>query len=324
MGNYALRRILQAVPIIFIISLILFFLVRAAPGGPLTAARRNPNVTQAQIAALEHKLGLDLPLPVQYWNWLRGILQGDFGDSIKFRRPVFEMISERIPNTLLLVGMAFFITILVAVPVGTLSARKPYSLFDHSMTTLTFIGQSLPVYWLGLGLIVIFYINFKNPITGGPLFPSGGLNTVGREGDFWDAAWHMVLPVTALSASWVAWYSRFLRSSMLDVLHEDYVRTARAKGVAENGVYYKHALRNAFIPLITMIALDLPSLFAGALFVETIFSWPGMGRLFWDAARGRDYPVLLGVVMITAVLIIICNILADLAYGVLDPKVSYD
>jgi peptide/nickel transport system permease protein len=234
------------------------------------------------------------------------------------------MIAERIPNTLTLVGLSFLITMIIAIPVGTLSARKPYSFFDHAITTVTFMGQSLPVYWLGLGLIFIFYIVLHNPFTGGPLFPSGGLNTVGKEGNFWDTIWHLVLPVTALSAEWVAWYSRFLRSSMLDILHEDYVRTARAKGVSDRGVYYKHALRNAVIPLVTMIALDLPALFAGALFVETIFSWPGMGRLFWDAARGRDYPVLLGVVMITAVLIILCNILADLAYGLLDPKVKYD
>lgn len=324
MRTYALRRILQAIPIMFIISVALFFMVRAAPGGPLTAARRNPNITAEQIAALEHKLGLDKPLPVQYWDWLSGVLRGDLGESIKFHRPVTEMIAERFPNTLLLVGISFILTLLIAIPVGTLSARKPYSLFDHTVTTITFMGQSLPVYWLGLGLIVIFYINLHNPFTGGPLFPSGGLNTVGQAGNFWDTLWHLVLPVAALSAEWVAWYSRFLRSSMLDVMHEDYVRTARAKGVSDGGVYYKHALRNAVIPLVTMIALDLPSLFAGALFVETIFSWPGMGRLFWDAARGRDYPVLLGVVMITAVLIIVCNILADLAYGLLDPKVKYD
>jgi peptide/nickel transport system permease protein len=324
MSNYALRRILQTIPILFIISVVLFFLVRAAPGGPLTSVRRNPNVTAAQIAALEHKLGLDKPLPLQYWEWLVSVGHGDLGDSIKFHRPVTTMIAERIPNTLLLVGIAFLMTLVIAVPIGILSARNPYSFFDHAVTTLTFMGQSLPVYWLGLGLIVIFYINLQNPFTGGPLFPSGGLNTVGKEGDFWDAAWHLVLPSVALGAGWIAWYSRFLRSSMLEVLHEDYVRTARAKGVGERGIYYYHALRNAIIPLVTMIALDIPSLFAGALFVETIFSWPGMGRLFWDAARGRDYPVLLGVVMITAVIIIVCNILADLAYGLLDPKVKYD
>jgi peptide/nickel transport system permease protein len=324
MRTYALRRILQTIPILFIISVLLFMMVRAAPGGPLTAARRNPNITEEQIQKLEEQLGLNRPLPVQYADWVGDMLRGDMGQSIKFRRPVSEMIGERIPNTLLLVGLSFLVTLLIALPVGILSARKPYSLFDYIATTITFMGQSLPVYWLGLGLILVFYVTLKNPINGNPLFPGGGMNTFGKEGDFLDTLWHLVLPVTALSLGWAAWYSRFLRSSMLDVLHEDYIRTARAKGVVDRLVYYKHALRNAILPLVTLIALDLPSLFAGALFVETIFSWPGMGRLFWDAARGRDYPVLLGVVMITAVLIIGANILADLAYGLLDPQVKYE
>ena len=324
MRTYALRRILQTIPILFIISVLLFFMVRAAPGGPLTAARRNPNITEEQIQKLEAQLGLDRPLPVQYADWVGDMLRGDMGQSIKFRRPVSEMIGERIPNTLLLVGLAFLVTLFIALPIGILSARKPYSFFDYVATTITFMGQSLPVYWLGLGLIMIFYVTLKNPVTGAPLFPGGGMNTFGKEGEFLDTLWHLVLPVTALSLGWAAWYSRFLRSSMLDVLHEDYIRTARAKGVVDRLVYYKHALRNAILPLVTLIALDLPSLFAGALFVETIFSWPGMGRLFWDAARGRDYPVLLGVVMITAVLIISANILADLAYGLLDPQVKYE
>jgi len=324
MRTYALRRILQTIPILLIISVLLFLMVRAAPGGPLTAARRNPNTSLEQIQALEEKLGLNDPLPVQYGRWMKDMLSGDMGQSIKFRRPVSEMINERIPNTLLLVGIAFLVTLIFAIPIGVWSARKPYSIFDYSMTTITFIGQSIPVYWLGLGLIVIFYVTLKNPFTGAPFFPVGGMNTYGKEGDILDTLWHLILPVTALSLGWVAWYSRFLRSSMLDVLHEDYVRTARAKGVKDRAIYYKHALRNAILPLVTLIALDLPSLFAGALFVETIFSWPGMGRLFWDAAKGRDYPVLLGVVMITAVLIIICNILADLAYGWLDPQVKYE
>lgn len=324
MRTYALRRILQTIPIILILSILLFIMVRAAPGGPLTAARRNPNITEEQIQKLEEQLGLNRPLPVQYLDWLGDMLRGDMGQSIKFRRPVSEMIGERIPNTLLLVGLSFFITLMIALPIGILSARKPYSIFDYTVTTITFMGQSLPVYWLGLGLILVFYVTLKNPLNGNPLFPGGGMNTFGKEGDFLDTLWHLVLPVTALSLGWAAWYSRFLRSSMLDVLHEDYIRTARAKGVVDRLVYYKHALRNAILPLVTLIALDLPSLFAGALFVETIFSWPGMGRLFWDAARGRDYPVLLGVVMITAVLIIGANILADLAYGLLDPQVKYE
>ena len=324
MTTYALRRILQTIPILFIISILLFLLVRAAPGGPLTSARRNPNITKEQIEAIEEKLGLNDPLPVQYGRWMGGLLKGDLGESIKFHRPVIEMINERVPNTLLLVGVSFFVTLLIALPIGVWSARKPYSFFDYSMTTITFIGQAIPVYWLGLGLIVIFYVTLKNPFTGNPIFPVGGMNTQGKDGDLLDTIWHLVLPVTALSLGWIAWYSRFLRSSMMDVLHKDYIRTAKAKGARDTVVYYRHALRNAILPLVTLIALDLPSLFAGALFVETIFSWPGMGRLFWDAAKGRDYPVLLGVVMLTAVLIIFCNILADLAYGWLNPQVKYE
>jgi peptide/nickel transport system permease protein len=281
-------------------------------------------VTKEQIEILKKQLGLDKPLPVQYINWLGDILRGDMGDSIKFRRPVSEMIMERIPNTLILVGVSFVVTLIIAIPVGIISARKPYSLFDYTATTLTFIGQSVPVYWLGLGLILIFYVSLQNPVTGKPLFPAGGMRTIGGEDSLSDLAWHLVLPVVALSASWAAWYSRFLRSSLLDVQHEDYVRTAKAKGASDRTVYYKHALRNAILPQVTLSALDLPSLFAGALFIETIFSWPGMGRLFWDAARGRDYPVLLAVVMIDAVIIIFCNILADLFYGVLDPRVKYE
>lgn len=324
MTTYALRRILQTIPILFVISVLLFLLVRAAPGGPLTAARRNPNISKEQLEAMEQRLGLRDPLPVQYGRWMGGMLSGDLGQSIKFRRPVKDMIQERIPNTLLLVGISFMVTLIVAIPIGIWSARKPYSLFDYTMTTIAFIGQAIPVYWLGLGLIVVFYILLKNPFTGNPLFPVGGMNTLGKEGDLLDTLWHLILPVAALSLGWIAWYSRFLRSSMLDVLHEDYIRTARAKGAKERIVYYKHALRNAVLPLVTLIALDLPSLFAGALFVETIFAWPGMGRLFWDAAKGRDYPVLLGVVMITAALIIICNIIADLLYGWLNPQVKYE
>jgi len=325
MLTYAARRALQAIPILLGLSVLLFFLIRLTPGGPLAQAERNPSVTPEQLAALRARLGLDQPLPVQYARWAQAfILEGDWGYSIKFRRPVSEMIVERIPPTLLLVGAAFLLTLLIAIPIGVISATKPYSFFDYVVTTLTFVGQSVPVYWLGLLLIVVFYLTLENPFTGGPLFPSGGMSTIGQENSLPDLAWHLVLPVTALSAGWAAWYSRFLRSTMRDVLNEDYVRTARAKGLTFNKVYYRHALRNALLPLVTMLALDLPSVFSGALFIETIFSWPGMGRLFWDAARGRDYPVLLAVVMVNAALIIFCNLLADVLYGLLDPRVRYE
>jgi peptide/nickel transport system permease protein len=233
MANYALRRLLQSVPILFILSILLFGMVRAAPGGPLATAYRNPNVTKEQIELLKKQLGLDLPLPVQYARWMGDLLHGNLGESIKFRRPVAEMITERIPNTLVLVGVSFAVTLIIALPVGILSARKPYSWFDYIATTLTFIGQSVPVYWLGLALILVFYVTIKNPATGGPLFPAGGMRTIGEERSLADLAWHLVLPVVALSASWAAWYSRFLRSSLLDILHEDYIRTARAKGASD-------------------------------------------------------------------------------------------
>lgn len=324
MTNYAIRRVLQTIPILFIISVLLFIMVRSAPGGPLTAARRNPNISKEQIEAIEEKLGLNDPLPAQYGRWLGDMFKGDMGESIKFRRPVSEMINERIPNTLLLVGVSFLVTLLIAIPIGIWSARKPYSPFDYAVTTVTFIGQSIPVYWLGLGLIVIFYVTLKNPVSGEPFFPVGGMNARGKEGELLDTLWHLALPVTALSMGWVAWYSRFLRSSMLDVMHKDYLRTARAKGVPERIVILKHALRNALIPLVTILALDLPYIFSGAVFVEFLFAWPGMGRLYYQAALNRDYPILLAVLIIGASLIILSNLLADILYAVLDPRVRYE
>ncbi len=325
MTTYITRRLLQAIPIMFMLSVFLFGIVRLMPGGPLAQAERNPNVTPEQLAALRVRLGLDQPLPVQYVKWIQAfVLEGDWGYSIKFRRPVADMISERLPATLLLFGVGFLVTLLIAIPVGVYSAIKPYSFFDNLITTLSFAGQSVPVYWLGLLLIVIFYLNTQNPFSGGPLFPAGGMYTIGKEGDVLDLIWHLVLPIVAVSASWIAWYSRFLRSSMRDVLNEDYMLTARAKGLPIRLVHFRHGLRNALLPLVTMMALDLPAVFGGAVFIETIFSWPGMGRLFWDAARGRDYPVLLAVVMIEAALILTFNLLADILYGFLDPRIRYD
>ena len=325
MTTYIIRRILQAIPIMLMLSVFLFGVVRLMPGGPLAQAERNPNVTPEQLAALRERLGLDQPLPVQYVKWIQAfVLEGDWGYSIKFRRPVADMIAERLPATLLLFGVGFLVTLLIAIPIGVYSAIKPYSFFDNLITTLSFAGQSVPVYWLGLLLIVVFYLLIKNPFSSGPLFPAGGMYTIGKEGDVLDLIWHLVLPIIAVSASWIAWYSRFLRSSMRDVLNEDYMRTARAKGLPIRLVHFRHGLRNALLPLVTMMALDLPSVFGGAVFIETIFSWPGMGRLFWDAARGRDYPVLLAVVMIEAALILTFNLLADILYGFLDPRIRYD
>jgi peptide/nickel transport system permease protein len=323
MSQYLIRRTLQAIPLLLAATVIIFLLVRLAPGGPLAAAERNPNVTPEQLALLRHKYGLDQPLYIQYLKWMGQLFQGNLGESIKMHRPVSELIAERLPNTLLLVGCAFLVTIVVAIPVGVYSAIKQYSLSDYVITTLTFIGQSIPIYWFGLVLILVFYVWLKNPLTGGPIFPGGGMYSIDKDPSLLDRLWHLVMPVTMLSLAWVAWYSRFLRASMLEVIHSDYVRTARAKGLGERAVRYRHALKNAAIPLVTLVALDLPSLFGGALFTEMVFSWPGMGRLFWDAARARDYPILLAVVLINSVLIVAFNLVADIGYGLLDPRIRY-
>ena len=325
MTTYILRRILQAIPILFLLSVFLFGVVRLMPGGPLAQAERNPNVTPEQLAALRVRLGLDQPLPVQYVKWIRAfVLEGDWGYSIKFRRPVSEMIWERVPATLLLFSVGFLVMLLFAIPIGVYSAIKPYSFFDNLITTFSFAGQSVPVYWLGLILIVVFYLNIQNPFGNGPMFPAGGMYTIGKEGEILDLLWHLALPIAAMSFSWIAWYSRFLRSSMRDTLNEDYIRTARAKGLSLRTVHFRHALRNALLPLVTLIALDLPTVFGGAVFIETIFAWPGMGRLFWDAAKGRDYPILLAVMMIYAALTLLFNLIADIVYGFLDPRIRYD
>ena len=318
MTTYILRRLLQALPILFLLSVFLFGVVRLMPGGPLAQAERNPNVSPEQLAALRVRLGLDQPLPIQYVKWIKAfVLEGDWGYSIKFRRPVAEMIWERVPATLILFGAGFIVMLLFAIPIGVYSAIKPYSFFDNLITTFSFAGQSVPVYWMGLVLIVIFYLNVQ-------LFPAAGMYTIGREGEVLDLLWHLVLPITAMSFSWIAWYSRFLRSSMRDTLNEDFIRTARAKGLSARMVHFRHALRNALLPLVTLIALDLPTVFGGAVFIETIFAWPGMGRLFWDAAKGRDYPILLAVMMIYAALTLLFNLIADIVYGFLDPRIRYD
>ncbi|MAT96750.1 MAG: diguanylate cyclase [Anaerolineaceae bacterium] len=324
MANYILRRLIQAVPLLLLISIIIFALLRLTPGGPLARFENDPTISQQDLNRIRAQMGLDDPLPVQYGRWLIATLQGDFGESYTARRPVIEMIAERLPNTLRLMSVAFVTTLVIAVPVGVISAVKKYSWFDHIVTTVAFAGQSVPIFWFGLILILVFYSTLENPWSGGSLFPSGGISSIDEGGDFLDSVWHMVLPVAMLSLAWVSWYTRFLRGSMLEVIHQDYVRTARAKGLRERWVIGRHALINALIPLVTLVALDLPALFAGAVFTETIFSWPGMGRLFYQSALRRDYPVLMAVIMMTAVLIILSNLIADIVYGYLDPRIRYD
>lgn len=324
MGRYLARRIVEAIPLLIAISMAVFAMMQLTPGGPLARFENDPTVTEADLQALRHRLGLDQPLPVRYLKWLSNALHGDLGQSYITHQPVLTLISERLPNTLRLTITSLLLTLVLTIPIGVLAAVKQYSLFDHILTLLTFAGQSIPIFWFGLLLILVFYVWLDNPLTGRPLFPAGGVYSVGKEGDFLDGLWHMVLPVTMLSLAWVSWHTRFLRASMLDVMRQDYLRTARAKGLRERIVVLRHGLRNALIPLTTIVALDVPFLFAGAIYTETIFSWPGMGRLFYQSAMRRDYPVLMAVVMITAVLVVLSNLLADLVYALLDPRIRYD
>ena len=328
MGTYLIRRVLGAIPLLLFVSVVVYGLLQLAPGGPTGAyLRRGAGMSGEDLAALEESLGLNDPVYVQYLRWLGKVLQGDFGMAVTSSRPVIDEIVDRLPNTLYLMGSAWLVTLLLAIPIGVLSAVKQYSKFDHAVTAFTFVGISIPTFWLGLILILIFYLTLDNPWSGGPLLPSGGMRTIGETLTGWamikDRLLHLILPVTMLALGWIAWYSRFLRASMLEVIHLDYVRTARAKGLRERVVIFRHAFRNAAIPLVTLMALDLPFLFTGALFTEVIFSWPGMGRLFYQAAERRDYGLLMAIVMITSVLIVLSNLIADLVYGWLDPRIKY-
>lgn len=345
MGRYIARRLLQAIPMLFVLSIALFFLVNIAPGGPLAGHGRTRHPKPEKAAQLRRQLGLDKPLPVQYVVWLigndwmmvdadgdgvnespgerRGILRGDFGFSYKTRKPVLDEIVERLGNTIYLMTVTLIIVAIIAIPVGVLSAIKQYSSFDISVTTLSFMGQAIPEFWLGMILFLIFYGLLQNPFSGEPLLPPGGMKSLDAVHPFLDRIQHLILPVTMGAVGWVAWYSRFLRSGMLDIIHQDFIRTARAKGLSERLVMYRHALKNALIPLVTIFALDIPIIFAGSLYVELIFSWPGMGRLYYQAATGRDYPVLMAILIIAAGFTVIANLMADVAYGLLDPRIRY-
>lgn len=322
MLEFIARRLVQSLVLLFLLSLILFGLISAVPGGLMTAYENNPDITPEDYARLQAKYGLDQPVPLRYARWLGNLLRGDWGTSFVSKRPVIAEIGDRLPNTLLLMGLAEMVTLLLALPLGIYSSLKQYSLFDHLATTLAFAGQSLPVFWFGLVLIIIFAVMLKGP-NGAPLLPGSGMATPNAPFSLVDRIRHLILPVAMLSLVSAAGYMRFMRSAMLEVINQDYIRTARAKGMLEMQVIFKHALRNALIPVVTLITLDIPYLFFGAVFTERIFAWPGMGRLYIDAAFKTDYPVLMALLMITATLIVLSNLLADLLYAYLDPRIKY-
>lgn len=316
MGRYVVRRLINALPLLLGISVISFGILKLAPGGPLAAYEANPTVTAEDIERLRKAFGLDEPLHLQYLSWITRFVTGDWGYSYAYSQPVLDLVFERLPNTVYLMATVALVVLLISIPVGVMTAVRQYSWFDHIVTGSTFAFLSTPTFWLGLLLIIVFGLQLR-------WFPLGGMYTPDRPFSVLDRLHHLVLPVATLSLVQIGSYTRYLRASMLETLNQEFVRTAHAKGLAERLVVMRHALKNAAIPLVTVAALDLPDLFVGALVTEQIFGWPGMGRLFWDAATRFDYPVLMGILAVSSALIILANLIADVLYGVLDPRIRY-
>jgi len=319
MQQYVARRILQVVPLLIGITLVTFFIMQLAPGNPMRLMI-DPTIDPEEIAAAEEKLGLNDPIIVQYFRWVTELAQGNMGYAVRNGRPVAEIIFERLPATLLLTSTAFAIGFGLAIPLGVFSALRRYSTADYFLTVFSFLGLSIPSFFFGLGLIYIFALKLR-------LLPTSGVETIGAglQGlALWkDRALHVIMPAMALGLQQVAVVMRYTRSGMLETLGKDYIRTARAKGLSERVVVYRHALRNAVIPVITIFGMSLPFLFGGAFIVEQVFAWPGMGRLGIEAIFAREYPIIMGINLFTSSLVLLGNLLADLMYAWVDPRIRY-
>jgi peptide/nickel transport system permease protein len=321
MSRYLVRRLIQMVPLLIGISMLTFLMLQMTPGGPL-AATESPGasgrITAEDLERMRNRYGLNDPIYIQYLNWAKDLFRGDWGVSFNTGRPVFDMIMERVPTTLLLTGIAFIVTVIVAIPVGLVAAVKQYTRLDFISTGIAFIGISVPSFWLSLMLLYVF--SFKLG-----WLPSVGLEDLRSDHQgfraFVDRVQHLLMPVAVLAMASAASLTRYLRASMLDVLSEDYIRTARAKGLSERVTVGVHAFKNGAITIVTVLALEIPDLFIGAVIVESIFAISGMGRLFVDSANLRDYPVLMGILMMASALVITCNLIADLVYRWLDPRI---
>lgn len=319
MGSYLLRRLAISVPVLLGITLATYIIINAAPGDPVSALINPELVASFGPGYLEEQreaLGLNKPLPVRYGLWLKELATGNLGFSLVDRQPIGAKIVERLWPTLRLMATALLIALAVAVPLGVLSAIKQYSLLDYVATVAGFGAISIPSFFLSLAAIYLFALKLD-------WFPTAGMATVGRPASLLDSARHLVLPAVVLGLAEAAPLIRYTRSSMLEVVRQDYVTTARAKGLRERAVIYRHALRNALIPLVTVVALNLPRLLGGTVIVEAIFAWPGMGTLAITAVRGRDYPVIMAINLITATMILVSNLLADVIYAVIDPRIKY-
>lgn len=318
MINYAVKRILKMIPMLIIISIIIFSIINIAPGD-FVDSKVNPNMTVEKIEELKEIYGLDKPLPERYINWAKGSIKGDFGESLRYKQPVTTIINTYVWNSFILAVVSFVLSLIIAIPIGIISATKQYSMFDKTFTLLSFMGISLPSFFVALMSIKIFSLGLG-------WFPIGGMESAGSSAvgfeRFKDIAEHMFLPVFSLTLISFGSLIRYVRTSMLEVIRQDYIRTARAKGLKEKVVIYKHALRNGLIPVVTFIGMSLPSLFAGAIITETIFVWPGIGRIGYEAILNRDYTLLMGFNMFMAVLTLLGNLISDVLYAVVDPRIK--
>jgi peptide/nickel transport system permease protein len=322
MRRYLIRRIVQAVFMLFVMSIVFFTLLHLIPGGPdAVIGANNPHITPVQRAAIRHRFGLDQPVPIQYLSWLGNALHGDFGISYSNSLPVANELVARIPATLELFLTALGFALIMAILLGVTAAVKQYSITDYLITVLSYIGISMPVFWFALLLQELFGVQFGLL----PVFGRTASDTTGftQLEVFEDYVVHLILPSIVLSLLFIATWSRFLRSSMLDVIKQDYIRTARMKGLGTRRVFFRHALRNALIPLVTVVAISFGGIAGGAIITETIFAWPGLGRLFLVAVNFPDYPTLLAYLLFGAASVIFFNLVADILYGVIDPRIRY-
>jgi peptide/nickel transport system permease protein len=321
LGKYLLKRLGAAIPVVLGVTILTFLVMHATAGTYVPGLDYNPNLKAADIARIRANLGLDRPLWLQYLTWLAGIAHGDFGRSLLDGSPVLSHIVERLPNTLELTITAILLGILVSIPLGVTGALRRGGKVDNFFTVLSTAGFAIPQFWLGLILILFFSVQLH--AWNLPWLPSGGAYSAFEGGDFLDRVEHLILPAIVLAFFYLSVWSRFVRSSMLEVLSQDYVRTARAKGMAERRVVYQHALRNAVVPLVTLVGLELPALVSGGLVVEVVFGWPGIGRLLFERATQYDYTTVMGITTFAALLVVFGNLVADVLYAVLDPRIRY-
>lgn len=315
-GKYITKRLLIAIPTFLGITLLAYLILSMAPGSPLDALLADPKITPAELERRRQQLGLDQPVIIQYFYWLKSFLMGDLGFSYSSHRPVMTMISERLPITALLAGSSLIVALLIAVPLGIYAATKPNSMRDYLSGGLSFIMVATPGFFMGLMLIYVFAVQLKWLPSGG-IFDSTGVKTNAM------LLRHMILPCLVLAFQHVGSWVRYMRGSMVEVMQEDYITTARAKGLKKIAVYLKHGLKNALIPVITVVGMSIPSLVGGAVVTEQVFNWPGIGMLMVQAINARDYPVIMGITVIVAIAVLITNLITDLVYGLLDPRISY-